>query len=187
MKFPQRIADAQSRIPLLVCLMILAGCGAPPHKATATKPLQVTAKRIQEPQQWPQYPSPADGEDDEEDDPAVDPTAARKLSGDWIWLGNLTPTTTFKVDQPDRYRFLVMFDGRFVIHADCVTGEGLFEARGNRIALTVAQQSGSGCEASHKDLYISSLESARNFRFVGDKLRLSNSREKLEMVFYRPR
>ena len=178
---------------MMLCLttLLLNGCGNRPKKSSAM-PSQATSvaktrTAVSKPEPEPQYPSPADMEDEDDDEPTVDPAAALKLSGDWVWLGNLTPTESFKVDRPNRYRLSIKANGWFEVQADCIKGEGLYEAHGNRIALALVERQGEGCENSHKNLFFSSLESAGSFRLVGDRLRFLMKREKLEMVFYRPR
>jgi hypothetical protein len=180
---------ALTSIWILVFAFVASSCSTAEKKPSAKPAIVVktTSKpTVSEPPQ-PNYPSPEQIEEDEDETPTVDPAAALELSGDWVWLGNLTPTETFKVDKPNRYRLSIKPNGWFEVHADCVKGEGLYEASKDRIALALVQKEGSGCNLSHHQLFLDSLESAGGFRLVGEQLRFRIKREKREMVLYRPK
>ena len=170
-------------------LFTLHGCAQqikkteqPQTKPVLTKPIN-PAPEV-DPYTYPSIDLTADDGDD--DEPAVDTHAAKKLSGEWHWLGNLTPTETIKVDKPGHYKLNIRPSGWFEIQVTCIKGDGMYEAVGNRISFTLVQQSPETCNPPKKDIFISSLESAGSFRIVGDRLRLKMSKEKREMVFYRP-
>lgn len=172
---------------LTTVLLALGGCTTE-KPATAKAPAAPPAKIVKHPAApEPAYPEP--DESVEEDEPTVDAAALTQLVGDWVWIGTVTPTSTFKVDRPSHYRMTVYPRGWFALTADCTKAEGVFEAHDAQIAFAVVQHSAAlGCNPPPLlDDCLQTLESARSYRLVGDRLRLRMKREKKEMVFYRSR
>jgi len=167
----------------------MAGCGGGPAPVVKKPVLPAPVAKAARPpaESEPVFPDPE--EIDEEDEPALDAAAASRLVGDWVWLGTVTPTQTFKVDKPNHYHMSINPRGWFALQAECVKAEGLFEARGERIAFAVVQQTaGTSCAAPRLlEDYLKTLEAAASYRLVGDRLRLRLNREKKEMVFFRAR
>jgi hypothetical protein len=172
---------------LMATLLFVQGCHS--EKPATSKPPAAAPAKIVKPRAAPEPAYPEPDEADEEDEPTVDAAAIARLSGDWVWLGTVTPTSTFKVDKPSRYRMTVYPRGWFALTVDCMKAEGVFEARAAEIAFAVVQQTAAlGCTAPPLlEDYIHTLESARRYRVVGDRLRLQMKRESKEMVFYRSR
>jgi hypothetical protein len=172
---------------LAAILLAVSGCAS--EKPVAVKPPLAPPAKVAKtsPSSEPSYPEP--DIDDEEDEPNVDATALGQLVGDWVWLGTATPLATHKVDKPSLYRMTVYPRGWFALSAGCMKVEGVFEAHGSQIAFAVVQHSsGLGCTAPPLlDEYVGTLEAARGYRLVGERLRLRMKNEKKEMVFYRSR
>lgn len=168
-------------------LLALTGCTS--EKPVAVKPTPAPPAKAAKslPPSEPAYPEP--DIEDEEDEPNVDAAGLGQLVGDWVWLGTATPLTTHKVDKPSLYRMTVYPRGWFALTAGCMKVEGVFEAHANQIAFAVVQHSSAlGCtEPPLLDEYVKTLEAARGYRLVGERLRLRMKNEKKEMVFYRSR
>lgn len=104
----------------------------------------------------------------------------------WEWLGNLTPTETMTVEQPEKYLLKLNSDGWFEVQTDCNRGEGMYETDDQRIAMAVVRLTDAPCPpGSHHDLYLKSLESAGSFRMIGEKLYFDMKNEAKTMVFWR--
>jgi hypothetical protein len=176
MKGNCRVLPGALRATFAASVLVLAGCSTAGKGAKPQAPPRPAAV------QHPQRPQP------EIIEPAG-PWAFQSLPFAgmvWEWLGNLTPTETMKVEQPDKYLLKLKSDGWFEVQTDCRQGEGMYETRDQRIAMAVVRLTDAACPpGSHHDLYLKSLESAGSFRMTGEKLYFDMTNEAKTMVFWR--
>lgn len=116
---------------------------------------------------------------EEEDDGYIDtgPDVERAnlpLAGtQWNWEGYSDNSQYLGPNQKAIYQLKFKTNGWFEFEADCKHGAGMYEITGTQIALAIIKATRKACkEASLADEFINTLENARRFRQLDDKLYL---------------
>ncbi len=108
------------------------------------------------------------------------------LSGTtWEWEGGFDSENFVKLDNPSQYKIEFKFNGWFDFQADCKRGSGIYEVKGEHIALAVIKASRKTCaNGSKADEFQSSLETVRGFRVDETKLFFDVKRSEKTLIFH---
>ena len=108
------------------------------------------------------------------------------LSGTtWEWEGEFDSENFVKLDNPSLYKIEFKFNGWFDFQADCKKGSGIYEIKGEHIALAVIKASRKSCASGSKaDEFQSSLETVRGFRVDETKLFFDVKRSEKTLIFH---
>ncbi len=79
----------------------------------------------------------------------------------WKWQDLVTPVEQILVDNPEKYTFELLEDGRISVTADCNSGSGDYELDGNKISINITSTTLALCEpGSQSDLFFRNLNEA---------------------------
>jgi heat shock protein HslJ len=177
-------------VPDLICAVLLAALALHTSGCTHTKPTSadkplaaLKAKRPPRP-----LPEPAESDDDVSADYHGTSVLRQNLplaGTKWEWEGDLN-TGGFKgLDEGPAFSVEFKPDGWFDFRADCRRGAGIYEAKGDHIALAVIKSIHSGCHREAQAIdFERNLQAARTFRVDDGKLFFAIKREDKTMVFH---
>lgn len=178
-------------VAILACIVLACGLPAAPSTVTpiAARPSATpvpTAKPVST--ATPVAPTAAPAPTMKpQTTPAVSPSALVGV----VWTLRRFEYMSGKVttiDQPDKYSMEFLADGKVQVKADCNTGNGTYQASGDRLTIGNIGLTKMACPAdSQGDKFVQSLGMAISYVLDGVELTISMSYDAGEMVFAKGR
>jgi heat shock protein HslJ len=173
----------------VICTVLLAALALHTSGCTHTKPKSMDQPLALKVKKSPR-PLPDSAEYDDGNSADYHGTSVLRqnlpLSGTkWEWEGDLN-TDGFKgLEEGSAFSVEFKPDGWFDFRADCRHGAGIYEVKGEHIALAVIKSSHSGCNREAQAIdFERTLQAARTFRMDEGKLFFAIKREEKTMVFH---